>query len=131
MTNGNHSPILGLGNDLVEIDRIRQSIDRHGYRFLSRLFTIKEQDYCLKYKDPTPHFAGRFTAKEAIAKALGTGFGKHASWLDFEILNDQAGKPFVTFSEKLQERVKGTQMLITISHCHLYVVATALWVKNH
>ncbi len=130
MKSGSHSPILGIGNDVIEIERIRKSIDTHGLRLLSRLFSAKEQDYCLKYKDPVPHFAGRFSAKESIVKALGTGFGEHASWLDFEILNDVHGKPSVYFSERMETIVKGTQMLISISHCELYVTSMAIWVKT-
>src|SRR5271155_5534584 len=97
-------PILGIGNDIIEVERIRKSIDTHGLRLLTRLFTTKEQDYCLKYKDPVPHFAGRFSAKEAVVKALGTGFGEHVSWLDIEILNDTLGKPHVFFSPQLLEK---------------------------
>lgn len=130
MTNTEGSPILGIGNDIVEIERIRSSIDSHGQRLISRLFSEKEQDYCLKHKDPIPHFAGRFSAKEAIVKALGTGFGEHASWLDIEIINDPSGKPLVTFSQKLQERLKNTSMQISISHCKLYVTAVAIWVRG-
>lgn len=130
MTNAENVPILGIGNDIIEIERIKDSIDRHGYRLMSRLFTIKEQDYCLKHKDPVPHFAGRFAAKEAVVKALGTGFGEHASWLDIEILNDPAGKPHVHFSPKLQERLKKTALQISISHCKLYVTAVAIWFQK-
>lgn len=130
MTNAEHSPILGIGNDIVEIERIRKSIDTHGLRLISRLFTTKEQDYCLKYKDPVPHFAGRFSAKEAVVKALGTGFGEHASWLDIEILNDSHGKPSVYFSSTLEKKIKGTSMQVSISHCQLYVTAFAIWVKS-
>ena len=122
--------ILGIGNDIIEIERIRKSIDTHGLRLLSRLFTIKEQDYCLKYKDPVPHFAGRFSAKEAVVKALGTGFGEQASWLDLEILNDSQGKPCVNFSTSLEGKTKGSVMLISISHCKLYATAFAIWVQQ-
>jgi holo-[acyl-carrier protein] synthase len=128
----NHNaPILGIGNDVVEIDRIRKSIDTHGLRLLSRLFTTKEQDYCLKYKDPVPHFAGRFSAKEAVVKAFGTGFGEHASWLDIEILNDPQGKPCVYLSPHLEKTVKDSYVLVSISHCQLYVTAVAIWVKKY
>ena len=130
MTNAENLPILGIGNDIIEIERIRKSIDTHGLRILSKLFTTKEQDYCLKYKDPVPHFAGRFSAKEAVVKALGTGFGEHASWLDIEILNDSLGKPSVHFSNALEKRIQGTSVLITISHCQLYVTAMAIWIRN-
>jgi len=129
MKSGNH-PILGLGNDIIEIERIRKSIDAHGERFLSRLFTQKEQDYCLKHKDAVPHFAGRFSAKEAIVKALGTGFGKDASWLDIEIDNDSHGKPCVILYKTLAERLKGTSLLVSISHCETYATAVALWIDN-
>ncbi len=122
-------PIKGLGTDIIEIDRIRKSYDLHGYRFLMRLFSVQEQDYCLKYKDPIPHFAARFSAKESIVKALGTGFGKHASWLDMEILNDALGKPCVTFSKHLNETLGNPHVLVSISHCQLYVSTVAIWVN--
>lgn len=131
MTNGDLSPILGLGNDIVEVERIRTSMDRHGDRFLEKLLTPKEQAYCLKYQDPVPHLTGRFAAKEAIVKALGTGFGQHAAWLDFEILNNEEGKPSVYFSATFQPKMQGSHILITISHCQLYAIATALWVRTN
>ncbi len=123
-------PILGIGNDIIEVERIRKSIDTHGLRLIVKLFTTKEQDYCLKYKDPVPHFAGRFSAKEAIVKALGTGFGEHASWLDIEVLNESSGKPVVHFSSILEKKIKGTSMMVSISHCHLYVTAFAIWIED-
>lgn len=121
--------ILGIGNDIIEVERIRKSFDHHGYRLIARLFTTKEQDYCLKYKDPMPHFAGRFAAKEAIVKAFGTGFGEHAGWQDIEILNDASGRPIVRFSENVNQRFNQPQMLLSISHCELYATAFALWHK--
>ncbi len=130
MTSAEKQPILGLGNDIIEIERIRKSMDTHGLRFLSKLFTTKEQDYCLKYKDPVPHIAGRFSAKEAIVKALGTGFGEHAGFLDIEIINDSSGKPTVHFSKNVQERLKGTSVMVSISHCQNYVTAFAIWMRE-
>lgn len=126
MTMKDNSP-RGLGNDIVEIERIRQSIDRHGQHFLNRLFTQKEQDYCYKYKDPVPHFAGRFSAKEAIAKAFGTGFGSELAWHDIEILGDEHGKPVVTFSSIVQKRFNNPRMLVSISHSDSHATAVALW----
>jgi len=122
--------ILGIGNDIIEIERIRKSIDTHGLRLLSKLFTTKEQNYCLKYKDPVPHFAGRFCAKEAIVKALGTGFGEHASWLDFEIFNDTLGKPSVHFGTAMAKKFQETTLLVSISHCRLYATAFVIWLKK-
>jgi holo-[acyl-carrier protein] synthase len=130
MMNAEKSPILGIGNDIIAIERIRKSIDTYGLRLISRLFTTKEQDYCLKYKDPIPHFAGRFAAKEAVVKALGTGFGEHTSWLDIEILNENNGKPLVYFSNALEKKLNGTSVLVSISHCQLYVTAFAIWLKE-
>ena len=129
MSQDNSSPIIGIGNDIIEIERIRKSYDRHGYRFLTKLFTEKEQDYCLKHKDPVPHMAGRFAAKEAVVKALGTGFGEHASWLDIEIVNNNLGKPEVNFSQFMSEKLKNTQILVSISHCVNYVTAVAIWTR--
>lgn len=130
MMKNSNLPILGIGNDIVEIDRIRKSYDRHGYRFLTKLFTTREQDYCLKHKDPIPHLAGRFAAKEAVVKALGTGFGEHASWLDIEIINDELGKPCIHFSKHLLEKLPSPHMLVSISHCESYVTAMAIWTKT-
>jgi len=129
-TNNSKLPIKGLGTDIIEIDRIRKSFDMHGYRFLMRLFSVQEQDYCLKYKDPIPHFAARFSVKESIVKALGTGFGKQASWLDMEILNDPGGKPNVIFSENLNKTLNNPLVLVSISHCRLYVSTVAIWVNT-
>lgn len=117
----------GLGNDIVEIERIRGSIERHGLHFLNRLFSQREQDYCYRFQDPSPHFAGRFCAKEAVAKALGTGFGAHLAWHDIEILNDELGKPIVHLSETIRMKYKNPKILVTISHCNSHAMATALW----
>jgi holo-[acyl-carrier protein] synthase len=121
--------ILGIGNDIIEIERIRKSIDEFGQKFISKLFTAKEQEYCLTYKDPVPRFAGRFCAKEAIVKALGSGFGELASWQDIEIENDHKGKPSVIFSETVNDHFKNPRVLLSISHCELYAIAIAIWTK--
>jgi holo-[acyl-carrier protein] synthase len=121
------SMIKGLGTDIIEIDRMGQSIERHGHHLLNRLFTIREQDYCFKYKNPIPHFAGRFAAKEAIVKALGTGFGAQVVWHDIEILNEEKGKPEVLLSPFLVESFKDPLLLVSISHCEKYATAVAIW----
>jgi len=119
--------IQGLGNDIIEIDRIRQSIERHGQHFLDKLFSEKEQAYCFQFKDHAPHFAGRFAAKEAIAKALGTGFGADLSWHDVEILGDDHGKPHVHFSEGAKQKFSDPHILVSISHSATHAVAVAIW----
>lgn len=119
--------VLGLGNDIIEIERIRQSIERHGAHFLDRLFSAKEQEHCLKFKDSAPHFAGRFAAKEAIAKALGTGFGAELSWHDLEILGDDHGKPTVHLSAEANKRFNNPHILVSISHSASHATAVAIW----
>lgn len=126
--------IGGIGNDIIEIERIREAVEAHGDRFASKLFTPLEKEYCSKYKDPIPHFAGRFAAKEAIAKAFGTGFGEKTSWLDIEILNDPNGKPQVFFSPAIKKQFHNPKVLISISHCKSYATAVAIWIcelTNH
>jgi len=122
--------ILGLGNDILEIDRIRASIERHGLHFLNRLFSQREQDYCYKFQDASPHFAGRFCAKEAVAKALGTGFGADLAWHDIEIINNEQGKPIVHFSKQIREKYNNPHFFVTISHCNSYATATAIWTQG-
>ena len=94
--------IKGIGNDIIEIKRVRKAIKEHGQPFLDRVYTKKEQEYCLSQKDPYPRFAGRFAAKEAIVKALGWGFGKEISWKDIDIGADAKGNPKSIFPMKLK-----------------------------
>jgi holo-[acyl-carrier protein] synthase len=119
--------ILGIGNDIIEIARVRTSVHRYQERFLKRLFTQKEQAYCHRYKDPVPHLAARFAAKEALAKALGHGFGKELSWLDLEILNNEKGRPEVFCSPSLTQSLHAPLFMLSMSHSKDYATATALW----
>lgn len=127
MTMKDNNPLKGLGTDIIELERVRQSLERHGQHFLNRIFTQKEQDYCYRFKDPIPHIAGRFAAKEAIAKALGTGIGANLSWHDMEILGDTLGKPEVTLSADAQYRFHNPTVLLSISHCTTHATATAIF----
>jgi len=121
--------ILGLGNDIIEIDRVREAIETQGDRFIQRLFTQREQAYCSKYKDPMQHYAARFSAKESIAKAFGTGFGEKISFLDIEIINNEQGKPEVFFSDSLNTQFNHPEVLLSISHCKSYVATVAVRIK--
>jgi holo-[acyl-carrier protein] synthase len=127
MIKSNHYPIKGVGNDIIEIERIERSIQQYGDRFLHRIFTEKEITYCKKYRMSSRHFAGRFAAKESIAKALGCGIGKILSWKDLEILNDKEGKPMVLLTTHIATRFDHPTLLISISHCRLYANAIAIW----
>ena len=84
--------ILGIGVDLVEVERIDQSIERHGAHFLQRVFTEREIAYCSKMRTPGPHYAARFAAKEAVSKAFGTGIGASVGWLDIEVARKPSGE---------------------------------------
>lgn len=116
--------IKGIGNDILEVSRFRKAATD---RFVKKLFTLKELAYCNKFRDPIPHLAVRFSAKEAIAKAFGVGIGKDVHWQDIEILNNKAGKPEVFLSAGLKKKFKKPTVLIALSHCQEYVTAMAVW----
>lgn len=119
--------ILGLGIDIIEISRIIESIELHGLHFLNRLFSQNEQEYCNRYKNSHVHFAGRFAAKEALVKALGTGFGKEIGWGDIEILNDENGKPLISLSDKAKAHFDDPILHLSISHCKEHATAVVIW----
>jgi holo-[acyl-carrier protein] synthase len=119
--------IKGVGNDILEIKRVSEACEKYGQKFLDRLFTKREQEYCKQHKEFSRHFAGRFAAKEAIVKALGTGFGSEISWLDLEIINDSRGKPEVFLSEKLKQNFGNPQLHLSISHGKEYATAVCVW----
>jgi holo-[acyl-carrier protein] synthase len=119
--------LKGLGTDIIEISRIQKCIQRFGSVFLDRLFTNREQQYCHRFRDPAPHFAARFAAKESAVKALGSGIGKKVSWHDFEVLNDDQGKPFFVLSSKLHELFDHPHLLLSMSHCEIYATAVVIW----
>src|SRR5580698_6707240 len=91
------SMIVGSGIDLAEVVRIRHSIDRYGGRFLNRVYTPGEQAYCLRKRNSAESFAARFAAKEAGAKALGTGISQGVSWLEIEVVRHPGGRPGLRF----------------------------------
>jgi holo-[acyl-carrier protein] synthase len=125
--------IAGIGTDIVETLRIGQMIEKHGETFLERVFTAQEIAYCRDRKHATEHYAGRWAAKEAILKCLGTGWAKGISWTDMEITNDFSGAPRAALSGAARDRAEEigiTDIWITISHCRAYATATALAVKH-
>lgn len=123
--------IIGLGTDIVEIVRIGQMVERHGEHFINRVFTDDEIAYCQRRKHSYQHFAGRWAAKEAVMKALGTGFVKGIHWRDIEVVPNKAGKPSIELrggARDLAEQMGITEMMITISHCRAYATATVIGV---
>jgi holo-[acyl-carrier protein] synthase len=85
--------IVGIGVDIVDIRRLRQVLERQGDRFVRRVFTLAEQKFCCAHRDPVPHYAARFAAKEAVFKALGTGWAEGVSWLDVEVRRQEGKAP--------------------------------------
>lgn len=121
--------VFGIGIDVVEVERIASAIQRHGEPFLARLFTDAERAYCEDRKNPAPHYAARFAAKEAVSKALGTGIGGQASWLDLEIANDQDGAPKLRLHGAADNFVKErgiTEIQISLTHARHYAAANAI-----
>jgi len=121
--------VLGIGTDIVECLRIAQMIERHGELFINRVYTPTEIKYCQSRKSATQHFAGRWAAKEAILKALGTGWRRGISWRDVEVRNAPGGKPVVAMrggARDVVEKLGVSQMLISISHCRSHATAYAL-----
>jgi holo-[acyl-carrier protein] synthase len=107
--------VVGVGTDLMEIARIRQSIERFGDRFLWRVFTPREIAYCQRKKNAAESFAARFAAKEAGAKALGTGISHGVGWLEIEVAREPSGKPRLELTGRAAEWAR-----------HLGVVRTSL-----
>ena len=95
--------IVGSGIDLVEITRIQQSTERYGQRFLDRVYTSAEQAYCLRKRKSAESLAARFAAKEAGAKALGTGISQGVSWLEIEVIREPGGRPTIRFHGRAAE----------------------------
>jgi len=121
--------IIGLGTDIVEVHRIGEMIERHGDLFLKRVFTAGEIDYCAQKKACDQHYAGRWAAKEAVMKTLGTGFTKGVGWTDIEVCTRRSGQPYLQMSGGAADYARGLgidEILITISHCKSYATATAI-----
>jgi len=121
--------VIGIGTDIVETVRIAQMIERHGELFVGRVFTTHEIQYCSERKAATQHYAGRWDAKEAVMKALGTGWSHAVTWRDIEVRNEIGGRPHIVLSGGALEtsRLLGIeQVLISISHCRCHATAYAL-----
>ena len=111
--------IIGSGIDLVEIRRIRQSMDRYGARFLDRIYTAAEQAYCNRKRNAAESFAARFAAKEAGAKSLGTGISFGLTWREIEVVRQPSGKPSLRFhgrAEQIAARLGVTRSALSITH---------------
>jgi holo-[acyl-carrier protein] synthase len=121
--------IIGVGTDIIECSRINRMIERHGEHFLDRVFTKREIRYCQMHKHSVERFAGRFAAKEAILKCLGTGWGSGIRWLDVEVQNEPSGRPIVALGGLARAQARRSRIAdihISISHCREFATAYAL-----
>lgn len=121
--------IVGIGLDLVKIDRIRSLTERWQERFLQRLYTDAERQYCFKRAFPYASLAGRFAAKEAVLKALGTGWSGGIRWVDIQVLNDPAGRPVATANGRVRALLQEagvTGIHVSLSHDADYAIAEVI-----
>ena len=122
---------IRCGTDIIEISRIRKSIDELGETFKNKVFTQKEIEYCeSKGKQKYQHYAARFAAKEAVFKAISKILnGKYdITWKDIEVLNDENGRPYIKLSEQFANKIEDID--ISISHCKEYAVANVVVVER-
>ncbi|MEJ2195080.1 MAG: holo-ACP synthase [Ignavibacteriaceae bacterium] len=122
--------VIGIGIDIIEINRIKKNIEKHGDKFLSRVFSSNEIKYCLPKANKYQHFAARYAAKEAVYKALASGWQEGLSWQDIEISNEPNGMPIAIVSGKLKIFFSDDKQLkISMSHSRDYVTCVAIIYK--
>ena len=125
--------LLGLGIDLVEVDRVRRVWERQGDRFLKRVFTAEELDYCLSMKHPHKHLAARFAAKEAVSKAFTTGIGAELGWKSISIYKGERQEPLVRLDENgaaLLAALGGSHVWVSLSHTEAHAQAVAALLRD-
>ena len=121
--------VRGVGTDIIECARIAKVFERQKDRFLKRVYTEGEQEYCLKMKNPVPHLAARFAAKEAVSKCFTTGIGDALGWKSVEIIKGEREEPIIRLDEKGQALLKklgGRDVLVSLSHTENYGLAFAV-----
>jgi len=128
-----HSEILVHGIDLVDCPRIKEMVKRHRGRFRNRVVTPAEQNYAKKNRDRSEKLAGRFAAKEAVLKLLGTGWRGKIAWTDIEVANNAAGQPQVNLCgevKKIADKMRIKQISISITHTANFAIASAVALKK-
>lgn len=121
--------VVGIGLDLAEVDRIEAAIAKHGERFLTRVYTEAERKYCESKPNKFERFAGRFAAKEAAMKAIGTGWKRGVAWREFEVMRAPSGQPIIKFHGKAAEIAHALgvkKALVTITHSEKSAIAQVL-----
>ncbi len=119
--------VFGIGIDIIEIDRVKNSVEKYGDHFLKKVYTQTELDYCLSKSNKYQHLAARFAAKEAVFKAMTTGWSKDVGWQDIEIYNEPNGLPLVNLKGDLNSFLTdGKSLKISMSHSRDYVACVAI-----
>lgn len=124
--------LIGLGADLIEVERVRGVLERQGPRFLERVFTEEERAYCSRMAHPHKHYAARFAAKEAVSKCFTTGIGAELGWRSVSIYHGARNQPLVRLDEKAQAllaQIGATHVLVTLSHTESHAMAVAAMVR--
>ncbi|HEY6386260.1 MAG TPA: holo-ACP synthase [Candidatus Acidoferrum sp.] len=122
--------IIGMGVDLAEVERIQKAIERHGEPFLRRVYTTAEREYCERFKNKYERFAGRFAAKEAAMKALGTGWRRGVRWVDFEVVREKGGRPTIWLdgeARKIAEELGVKRIALSITHTEMQALAQVIF----
>ena len=125
--------LIGLGCDLIEVERIRGVLAKHGDRFLKRIFTEEEQAYCNSVKYSHKHYAARWAAKEAVSKCFTTGIGEHLDWTSISVYHGSRKEPLVRLDAKataLLAEIGATHVWLTLSHTDTHAMAVAALVKH-
>jgi holo-[acyl-carrier protein] synthase len=124
--------IFGIGTDIVEVQRIKSSIENYGERFLGRIFTDYEREYCEIYGEKKYlHYAARFASKEAFSKAIGTGITKGFKFKEVGIKNLPSGKPELILEGTMQEKYGSYNHFVTLSHTDGNAIATIVIEENN
>lgn len=121
--------IVGVGIDIVDVARIRNMAEVYGERFLKRVFSEDELAYCMRFSDPFPHLAARWAAKEAVTKALGTGFSRGVTWKSVHIVHAPNGEPMVMLTgtaQKIAASLGVKKVWLSLSHTRDYAAAVAV-----
>lgn len=125
--------VIGIGTDIVEVDRIRGVLERQGKRFLDRVFSDEEREYCDRMKFPHKHYAARFAAKEAVSKAFTTGIGAEFGWKSASIYHGARNHPLVRLDEqgtRLLHRIGGTRVVVSLSHTDTNALAVVAILRD-
>lgn len=122
--------IVGMGVDIAEVQRIREAIERHGEGFLKRVYTNREREYCERFKNKYERYAGRFAAKEAAMKALGTGWRRGVRWVDLEVVRESSGRPTLAIAgeaAKIAESIGVKSVALSITHTEHQALAQVIF----